>query len=552
VSRLILMLVFAGATVNAQTAPAVLPCDNKSVEGTVDAFRVVTARLVYVNCDVTTLTKFDTSATLSIVEPGGTKPVQGVTASVRLFESGDSWLRIDLTKAAGLEVLQAGQNYELVLAPDHNAAVAKFSGTVQGPFEPLKIPFSTKPKAVIRTGLVEDFGVAFEIYSPLALRTFGPNDPKFAEVILGNLRTYHLAKTQPRGPTVTECQAQASCPAPDTENPGNYGRAAVTLVTDHLYQSKATLEITGLTNLFDQPLKIQNDVVLGAVPSTKDDSMWYLKLDHQAGVGSKPGFAIEARIAPTLGRPVLGEFFWKPALAMDIGSGSVSNVSVNDTIVPSLGLTRLKRWDRRGLEAVRFTPALSFETNREFTKRNVVYDQDTQFFISGLMSTRLQRSWARFNQMQKDPATKDESFRTDLADGGMGLQLFLGVEAGHAIDSITVSASNSSASVVIPTFLVARIRPKLVAFAEYKRLTFTVSAVPRFLAATEYTTRQSDDGKSIRLIPVSGFRPYGEAGVSIGLDSSGHVALNTTYKLGSQPPTFRHANTVQSGLLLKY
>ena len=49
---------------------------------------------------------------------------------------------------------------------------------------------------------------------------------------------------------------------------------------------------------------------------------------------------------------------------------------VNDTIVPSLGLTRLWRSNERGFQAIRITPAAAFETNREFTKRNVVYNQD--------------------------------------------------------------------------------------------------------------------------------------------------------------------------------
>ena len=551
--RLICLLALACASLEAQNAAAVLPCDNKSIQKE-DAFRVVTTRLVYVNCDLTTLTQFETSASLTIVDNGQPVPVAGVSGSVRLFRKGEAWLQIELAKAGGSEVLKTGQDYEIVLAPDKQASVAKFDGTVQGPFEPLKIPISTKPTATIKPGLVRDLGVTFEIYSPLALRAFGPNDPKFAEVILSKLPAYHLATTQPIGPTVTECQANGTCPVPplgEHQRPADYGRALVKLDTDHLYQAKATLAVTGLNGVFNQPLKIQSDIALGAVPKTKDDSAFYLKLDHQAGPGSKPGLALEARIAPSLGRPLAGGAFWKPALNMDIGSGSVSSVKVNDTIVPSLGVTRLWRFETRGLEALRYTPALSFETNREFNKRNLVFDQDFQFFLSGLTATRLERSWAKYNKLTAQQK-KDTKFRADLADGGAGVQFFLGSEFGHSVDAVTVKASKSTASVVVPTFGVARIRPKLSAFAEYKRLNFTLSAVPRYLFNPEYTTRESADGKSVRLVPVSGFRPYGEAGITIGLDSSGHIALNTTYKLGSQPPTYQYVNTVQTGLLLKY
>ncbi len=553
-ARVICLLALACASLDAQNAVAVLPCDNKSVQKDVDAFRVVTTRLVYVNCDTTTLTQFDTSASLNVIDKGQSTPVAGATGSVHLFRKGEAWLQINLTKAGGPEILKTGQDYEIVLAPDNQATVVKFAGTVQGPFELLKIPISTKPAATIKPGLVQDLGVTFEIYSPLALRAFGPNDPKFAEVILSKLRIYHQAMTQPKGPTVTECQANETCPvAPlgEHQSPADYGRAFVKLETDHLYQAKATLDVTGLNDAFNQPLKIQNEVALGAIPKTKDDAAWYLKLDHQAGPGSKPGVAIEAKVAPTLGRPLAGGFFWQPAFNMDIGSGSVSNVKVNDTIVPSLGVTRLWRYEQRGLEALRYTPALSFETNREFNKRNLVFDQDFKFFLSGMTATRLERSWAKYNKFTAEQK-KDIKFRPDLADGGTGVQSFLGSELGHSIGSVTVKASKSSASVVVPAFSVARIRPKLSAFVEYKRLNLTLSAAPRYLFTKEYTTRESADGKSIQLVPVSGFRPYGEAGITIGLDSSGHIALNTTYKLGSQPPTFQYANTVQTGLLLKY
>ena len=60
--------------------------------------------------------------------------------------------------------------------------------------------------------------------------------------------------------------------------------------------------------------------------------------------------------------------------SIDIGSGTVEGVKVNDTIIPSLGLTRLYRRKHRGLEAVRVRPGVSFETNKEFTKQNLVYD----------------------------------------------------------------------------------------------------------------------------------------------------------------------------------
>jgi hypothetical protein len=297
-------------------------------------------------------------------------------------------------------------------------------------------------------------------------------------------------------------------------------------------------------------LKIQNDVTLGAVPKTKDDSTWYLKVDHEAGPGSKPGYAIEAKLAPTLGRPGIAGFTWQPALNMDIGAGTVGNVKVNDTIIPSLGLTQLFRKESTGLEAVRVTPAVSFETNKEFNHKNLIYDEDFKFFIGQLTSSRLVRAWRRF--MELNPKNPDLTFSNELANWGAGLQPFIGAELGGSLIAQTVKASQSSSTVSVPAYAVARLRPKLAAFAEYKRINLTLTAFPRYLFTTEYATRESSDGKTIRLAPVAGFRPYGEAGINIGLDQFGHIALCTTYKLGSQPPTFQYTNTVQTGFLIKY
>jgi hypothetical protein len=162
------------------------------------------------------------------------------------------------------------------------------------------------------------------------------------------------------------------------------------------------------------------------------------------------------------------------------------------------------------------------------------------------------RAWRRFTELKKDTKNKDPAFSNDFANWGAGLQPYLGEELGGSVVAQTVKAAKSNESVKVPTYAIARLRPKVAASTEYKRISLTLTAVPRYLFTTEYTSRQSSDGKTIRLVPVSGFRPYGEAGINIGLDQSGHVALCTTYKLGSEPPTFQYTNTVQTGLLIKY
>lgn len=566
-AALLLALFLVARASYAQNAPVPLPCDAKGVASGVDAYRVVTPNMLYLNCDNTNLAEFTTTGKLYIVSGATRTPVEGAVASVRAFDSGDPWIRIEFSQNRNGAVLEKGKDYQLDLAPDQSATIRVFVNSketgheqavtkalpVAGPFQTLTVGFSTKPTAVIKPSSVSKLGSIFEVYSSVALDQFPLGQVRFSEVTPFKVKVYHLAEAKLIGQTV-HCQPMASCSAPEPQggNPETFGRVQVELKTDHLRQPKATVAVEGLRNVFADDVKAQSDVTLGAVPKTKDDSLYYLKFDHQAGPGSKPGYAVEAKIAPDLGPPLFWGFVLQPALNMDIGSGTVNNVKVNNTVIPSLGLTSLYRFNSTLLEAIRITPAVSFETNKEFNKRNIIYDQDFQFFVGFLDSSRLVRAWQKYKDLKGQPGNEDLKFSNDFANWGGGLKLFLGSELGGALDSQIVKASNSSAAVTMPTYGVARIRPKLSGYVEYKRINLTLSVLPRYLFVTEYSTRQSSDGTTIRLVPVSGFRPSGETSLSIGLDESGHVSFTTTYKLGSQPPTFQSTNTVQTGLLLRY
>jgi hypothetical protein len=568
-SRLFLSLAlsFLASGARAQTAPIPLPCDTKTTASGVDAYRVVTPNVLYLNCDNTNLVEFTTTAKLYVITGATRTAVAGVTATVNLFDPGDPWIRLDLSQAGGSTVLEKGKDYQIDLAPDQNATIrvmadVKVAGQqtfiheelpLAGPFQALTVGFSTKPIAVIKPLNVSTLGSTFDVYSNVALDTFPLGKIKFAEISPVKVKTYHTVEAALVGAPV-HCPPPAPCAAPPPQggNPETFGRMRVELTTDRLRQAKATVAVEGIANLFAETLKAQSDVTLGAVPKTKDDSLLYLKFDHQAGPGSKPGYAIEAKIAPLLGPPMWGSFVWQPALNMDIGAGTVSNVKVNDTIIPSLGVTTLHRFQSRTLEAIRITPAVSFETNKEGNKRNLLYDQDFQFVVGLLESSRLVRAWRNYNALKAQPGNEDLKFSNDFADWGAGLKFFVGSETGGALESQTVKASKSSNTVLVPTYAVARVRPKLSGYFEYKRINLTVSVLPRFLFATEFATRESSDGKTIRLVPESGFKPYGETSLGIGLDASGHVSFTTTYKLGSQPPTYGSTDTVQTGLLIKY
>lgn len=63
---------------------------------------------------------------------------------------------------------------------------------------------------------------------------------------------------------------------------------------------------------------------------------------------------------------------------------------------------------------------------------------------------------------------------------------------------------------------------------------------------------EEQDDKTLNLRRVQGARGYMETSFFFGLDQSKHVNLAITYKRGSQPPGFKHVDSVLTGIVLKY
>jgi hypothetical protein len=215
-----------------------------------------------------------------------------------------------------------------------------------------------------------------------------------------------------------------------------------------------------------------------------------------------------------------------------------------------LAASRLFRFKSTTLEGLRWTPGATFETNKDRNKFNLLYDQEIQLHFGRVYKPVAVRARELHRKLkEKTPDLKLSEVR---ADYGYGLQVFAGTELGSSVTERTAKASRSTAEITIPTYAVARLRPRMRAFLETRWVTFDFSCTGRYLLAEENLTRESVDGRQIFLYQEKGWRPYGEASISINLDRSGHIALSSTYKLGSQPPNFLKANTVQTGILLRY
>jgi hypothetical protein len=319
------------------------------------------------------------------------------------------------------------------------------------------------------------------------------------------------------------------------------------------------LELQGVTDIFGRPVKLKpyKPAPPPAAPKSKDAAAWYFNFLHQAGVGIKPTWIANFKAAPVLGA-LPGNLFFAPCLNVDVGNGQVGQTKTTDLINPKLGLSGLFRTNAAPLNAVKFTPSLSYETNREGTKRNLLFDGDMRLYFQGLSNTKAARTLDAFwRERRKNPKVLPQD--VSKAVFGYDIQFYAGAEIGNSLTGNSVKSSDKSSQVVVPAYAIRRLRPHSSATFEFWNVTVSLAVFPRYLFDPENVTRESDTvqpngsvTKTIRLSTVAHWRPYGECSISYAFDPAGHYALNGTYKLGSQPPNFDRTNVVQSGFVVRF
>jgi hypothetical protein len=137
--------------------------------------------------------------------------------------------------------------------------------------------------------------------------------------------------------------------------------------------------------------------------------------------------------------------------------------------------------------------------------------------------------------------------------------MIAGTEAGGALSADTANSSDKKTSVTVPTYDIARFKPTLSFTGEYRRVSLSFQAVPRYLFSHESVTRETtvvdpaDATKTIQQIylrSLDGWRIFGTTTFLWKLDPAGHYAWTITDKIGSQPPNFDHVNQVETGLVV--
>lgn len=446
--------------------------------------------------------------------------------------------------------------------------------------------FSTEAKATLSKALAGPaVGSDFTLLSTVALRpvvcgTAGPpchTDPRAPAPAPGAtpaaVRFYevlHKAQVDPNNPSSTKApekdkyyDAKVDLPAPvdlgcpipgatltRAPSPADVGRVQFFLKEDRLTTESAILGVSGLQNIFCKDVVVDPDqsVALAKVPKGKDDATEYFKLSHSAGPNAKPTWQADTKWQPLLGYSA--RLYHYLNLTTDIGGGK--GVNVSDLVhIGYFADHTFAQPNWRGF--VRIAPGVTYETNREFSQQNGLFDGEVEFRLDTLYRPLKERS--RILYLRKAQAAGLKPDQVAPARFGGGLQFFLGAEAGRSFVDVTTSNKSSTASVSTTPYNIVRTRPRMRAFLEFSRVSFELNAVLRYLDLEEQSGKivNPDDSKSpVILRRPRGFRPYGDCSVNIPLDRGGHISLNVKYKLGSQPPTFNKVNTVQSGLQVAF
>lgn len=482
---------------------------------------------VAVLCDGARLADFASTAVLyklqdeSVVYPA----IESVDVQGGAARSG-FWLVFRFTRS-----LQPGQDYELRLSGTYARPT---DPTVAERFSSTRFRFSTRPDlAVAKT----PGRAAVYLTSHFEMQVSGA-----AQLIdAANRKEYTL---EPASAEPDDYDGMGQILIRGGPSPGQLG---------------GKLEVRGVTDAFGQtpPVKPPKPAPPPAAPKSKDAAAWYFNFLHQAGVGISPSWIANIKAAPVLS-VLPGGFFVTPALNVDAGRGQVGQTKTNDLINPKLGVTRLVRTGNGILEAMRFAPSFSYETDRAGDKRNALFDGDWRLYVRGLRNTQASRTREAFQRARLlDPKVLPQD--VPKKKFGYDTQIYLGTEIGGSLTDNAAKSSDKSSQVVVPAYAIRRLRPHVSSTWEWGSFTASVSVYPRYLfspenVTSETATPQPGGGtkRTIFLKTASGWRPYGECSISYAFDPAGHYAVNTVYKLGSQPPNFDRINLAQSGILIRF
>jgi hypothetical protein len=540
---------------------ATAPTDKFSCEK-VERFAITNPGQIYLQCNKSWP---DTTAVKGSFElwqyPDNWKvdPTKGpqlyTSGSAGLWKDSNYYLELILTKP-----LQGDKKYILILRSSPDAIDMFIEFSTEGKGEGAATTKGAIAPSLAGTELGRTFTVTSSTNSP-AMVTTSPDNPKLrktypvtAAIAISLKNKPDLALTEKREVNGNLIPHAADVSIQEQSSPETAGEINVSLKGGKkLRQAKAIVGLAPrenspqknepLLNVLSQEIKTTDTLDLQPPPVGKDDASQYFQISHFAGVGTKPGYSINIKEKTFLFLDhdvYAGDYLIQPDILIDIGTNNFARKS-DDTI--KLGVTGMRTvgWFRLG-------PGFSYETNRGFKKKNLLFTFDTNPILSTLYQSREARRY-------RAAAKAGKNSLSDISEGafpwGGGIEFFFGLEGGGSPSDQTFQNKKKTANLNVPSYSIFRLRPKVHAFAEYRRLLLDWSGTLRGLLTPEYVGEELPD-TTVRLRRVSGFQAYMELTGGYVIDPSKHVSFTVTYKRGAQPPTYPHTNSVSTGITLKY
>jgi hypothetical protein len=435
-----------------------------------------------------------------------------------------NWLRLEIRK--GQPPLVGLARYTL-----HVPAVLPPSAPSGQAREPYWYEFATEPEGEILDAAESiDSGKVLRLFNPIAL-VAPASPPQLVYTKDGR------AQVVPATMTISE-----PSPVPNVANPDDIGEVRIELTGSRLRATDAKLAVKGITDIFGNSVAIPpaaRTEIVGRNLSgrSKDEVGTYIKFGHETGAHKRSVWTLDAKAEVELPQRLKG---WRviPYGVTDIGLGTTETTNmIRAGVVFTQFTANYPRETTRSsasvLQGARFIVAPSFETDRDFESRNLLVDIDVEPSFRGLYNPLARQNRIRLQraQRQRPKAKMDE---IEPATIGYALVFNAGIEAGGALDDRSHG--------------ILRLRPRVRALFEYKRLTLDAHAALRALLATERTSVEA--GGTLAVQELDMWQPYSHVGLSFAFAE--HAALDSTYKVGYQPPTFRRVNVVQTGIAFRF
>lgn len=513
-------------------------------------YKIVSLRLLAVSCKESDVSQLIGSG--AIYESSGTVGFDAlpVDVAVTAYPGASEWLIVRLTQHDShitTPPLQAGKKYKLALDLHPQAVLNPTSEP------PAVIDIDVSNTVTVAPALAVRNAGTFEFVSHMGYRSALPEDKCQLQVEKFDGKLTMVNARQCRVPAPIPADITVNTLAKFAPTPEDIGSCLMTLDTDK-ESSDLPYSVPGLLDILGAAVKIDSktQLVTEKAPTNKDSSSYYISFNYAGGRGSKPAWVLDGKITPPIG-PLFHGFQFAPLATADVGQNQISNLTYTNTIDFGATLSRMYEpgpW----LQGLLFHPAVQYESDKQFDRDNLLVVPDFRFNFIGLYNTRQRRTLSKFNdefqeaQKRKIPWAVSNTKPVLL---GYTVDFHLGAELGGALVDTTVKASVGTATARLPAYNIARIVPQAHAVFEVGRLSVDVNGTPRYLATVENSVIESPT-HSLALKREHAWKALGVFTGAFNIDAAGHFAWTVTYKDGFAPPTYSRANTVQSGITIKY